>query len=152
MRGFTQCYGINYEETFSPIVRSASVRVIIALAANRNMKTFQLDMKTAFLYGDLKENIYMRQPIDYDDKSGKVCKLVKSLYGLKQASRCCNEKFTHFIKRSEFKVCEADPCVFVRKDGDDMTILAIHVDDGLVCGTNESKTHAVLDFLVSSSR
>lgn len=85
VRGFTQEYGIDYHETFSPVVKYTSIRMILALAAAKKMKLRQFDVKTAFLNGDLEENIYMSQPIGYDDKSGRVCKLSKSLYGLKQA-------------------------------------------------------------------
>lgn len=98
VRGFTQQFGVNYSETFSPVVRYSSIRAILAIAAARNMKLFQFDVKTAFLYGDLKEDVYMFQPEGYNDNSGKVCKLIKSLYGLKHASRCWNKKFTQFIK------------------------------------------------------
>lgn len=79
-RGFTQCYGINFKETFSPVVRFQSIRAIFAVAAIRKMKLVQFDIKTAFLYGELAETIYMKQPLGYDDGSGKVCKLIKSLY------------------------------------------------------------------------
>lgn len=147
VRGFTQCYGIDYTETFSPVVRFTSVRAIFALAAHRGMRVYQFDVKTAFLYGDLKENVYMQQPVGFEDGSNKVCKLIKSLYGLKQASRCWNEKFTYFIKKFEFKVCESDPCVFVRKVGEDTIILAIYVDDGLVAAANEVVIKPLIDYL-----
>lgn len=97
-RGFTQKYGINYKETFSPVVRHSSIRAILAICAARKMTLLQFDVKTAFLYGELTENVYMKQPVGYNDGSGKVCKLLKSLYGLKQASRCWNSKFTAFIE------------------------------------------------------
>lgn len=132
VRGFTQCYGVNYYETFSPVVTFSSIRAILAISVARYMKLKQFDVKTAFLYGDLSEDVYMKQPIGYDDNSGNVCKLAKSLYGLKQSSRCWNAKFTEFIKGLGFKVCKADPCVFVSKQNGDVTILAIYVDDGLI--------------------
>lgn len=147
VRGFDQVFGIDYNETFSPVVKHTSIRTIFALAAIRNMKMKQFDVKTAFLYGDLKEDVYMKQPIGYDDGSGRVCKLVKSLYGLKQASRCWNDKFTHFIKKFEFEESDADSCVFVRKKNDDMIILAIYVDDGLITTTNEKFFDPVIEYL-----
>lgn len=92
VRGFTQQYGIDYQETFSPVVRFTSLPAILAVAAERGLLMKQFDVKTAFLNGDLDEMVYMKQPIGFDDKSGRVCKLQKSLYGLKQASRCWNRK------------------------------------------------------------
>lgn len=147
VRGFTQSYGVNYKETFSPVVRPASVRAILAISAARKMKLFQFDVKTAFLYGELVEDVYMKQPVGYDDGSGKVCKLVKALYGLKQASRCWNTKFTSFIKRFDFTVCEAEPCVFTRKQNSELIILAIYVDDGLIASTNEECVKPVIEHL-----
>lgn len=97
-RGFTQEYGVNYFETFSPVVRFTSIRTILALAAQKGMCIKQFDVKTAFLNGELNENVYMKQPIGFDDGSERICKLQKSLYGLKQSSRCWNRKFTEFIK------------------------------------------------------
>lgn len=147
VRGFTQCYGVNYTETFSPVVIFPSIRAILMLAAHKNMTIYQFDVKTAFLYGELKEDVYMKQPIGYKDGSDKVCKFVKSLYGLKQASSCWNTKFTHFIKKFHFKVSSQDPCVFIRKEGDDVVYLAIYVDDGLITASNKESIKPVIDFL-----
>ena len=147
IRGFTQQYGINYEETFSPVVKFTSIRAILSLAAMNNMQMKQFDIKTAFLNGDLKENVYMKQPFGYDDNSGKVCKLVKSLYGLKQASRCWNQKFTSFIRKFDFKVCESDPCVFIKIKTGGLTIIAIYVDDGLIVSNDNSEIKSVISYL-----
>ena len=89
-QGFAQKYGQDYDETFSPVVRFESVRTVIALAAKYGLKLHQMDITTAFLNGDLKERIYMKQPEDYAIKGNKklVCRLKKSLYGLKQSPRC----------------------------------------------------------------
>lgn len=146
-RGFTQVHGVNYTETFSPVVRFSSIRSILALAAKKKMTLRQFDIKTAFLNGDLSETVYMKQPIGFSDGTSKVCKLNKSLYGLKQASRCWNKKFTHFIKLFEFVQSEADPCVFIRKTNGETIILAIYVDDGLLAATNESCIQPVIVFL-----
>lgn len=133
-RGFTQEYGINYYETFSPVVRFTSIRIILAIAAQKKMSIRQFDVKTAFLNGDLKENVYMEQPVGFTDGSQRVCKLKKSLYGLKQSSRCWNEKFSKFIKLFGFFQCKSDSCVFVSRQNKKLTILAIHVDDGIIVG------------------
>lgn len=135
-RGFTQIYGVDYWETFSPVVRMESVRLIFAIAASRNLRIQQFDIKTAFLNGDLEEEIYMRQPEGFDDGSGRVCKLKKSLYGLKQASRCWNVAFVNCLLEFGLRQCKSDPCVFIGS-GDGMLILGIYVDDGILAAESE---------------
>lgn len=147
VKGYTQRYGVNYTETFSPVVRYSTVRSILAFAAINKMCLKQFDIKTAFLNGDLEETVFMKQPTGYSDGSNKVCKLVKSLYGLKQASRCWNKKFTKFLKEFKFVQSDADPCLFIRKQKGDMIVLAIYVDDGLLVGTNEMCFGPVIEFL-----
>lgn len=146
-RGFTQEYGVNYYETFSPVVRFTSIRIILAIAAQKRMSMKQFDVKTAFLNGELKETVYMEQPIGFTDGTNKVCRLNASLYGLKQASRCWNEKFSKFIKLFGFKQCKVDPCVYISKRNGALTILAIHVDDGLVVGENLTDVKSVITHL-----
>lgn len=147
VRGFTQEYGVDYQETFSPVVKFTSIRAILALAAARRMKLRQFDVKTAFLNGVLQEDVFMSQPTGYDDGSGRVCKLNKSLYGLKQASRCWNKRFTEFIGKFDFKTSESDPCVFVYNGKRGLMILAIYVDDGLIVAENEDAILPVIDHL-----
>lgn len=101
-RGCSQKYGIDYEETFSPVAKFDSVRTLIAMGAAKGMKILQFDVKTAFLHGHLIENIYMEQPSGCVQDSGKVCLLKKALYGLKQASRQWNAKFVNFIVKCGF--------------------------------------------------
>lgn len=95
-RGFSQCYGIDYTETFSPVVKFPSIRSFLAIAAEKKMVIEQFDVTTAFLYGDLEEDVFTKQPIGFSDGTSRVCKLIKSLYGLKQAPRCWNAKFNKF--------------------------------------------------------
>lgn len=93
-RDFKQIAGIDYHETFSPVTRFDSIRMILSIAASKNMYLQQFDVKTAFLYGESDETIYMQQPKGYEDGTKRVCRLNRSLYGLKQASRCWNYRFT----------------------------------------------------------
>lgn len=147
VRGFTQEYGIDYEETFSPVVKFSSIRMILSVAAAEKLFLKQFDVKTAFLYGELADEIYMVQPKGYDDLSGKVCRLNKSLYGLKQASRCWNEKFVSFLKKFGFQVSKADPCVFISGSNSKRMILAIYIDDGLVAASCENEIILLLKYL-----
>lgn len=146
-RGFTQRHGVDYDETFSAVVKYTSVRLILSIAAAEGMQLCQFDVRTAFLYGELKENVYMSQPVGFDDGSGRICKLVKSLYGLKQASRCWNECFTAFIEDFGFRACESDSCIFIRERGGKRMLLAIYVDDGLIAATSESEIEPVIRHL-----
>lgn len=136
-RGFSQRKGIDYTETFSPVVHFDSIRAMLAVAADRGMHLQQFDVKTAFLYGDIEEEILMKQPEGYDDKSGKVCRLKRSLYGLKQSSRCWNQRFTEFLGKFDLKATEADSCVFTNQQKEKRLILAIYIDDGLVASNDK---------------
>jgi hypothetical protein len=137
-RGFSQTHGVDYFETFAPVVRYESVRCVLSLAASKKMTVHQFDVKTAFLHGELNEDVFMCQPEGYDDGSGKVCKLLKSLYGLKQSGRQWNEKFTAFLRKQRFASSPADPCVHVRKEKCEIIIVCLYVDDGLVVSSNDS--------------
>lgn len=99
----------------------------------------QFDVKTAFLYGELQEEVFMKQPEGFNDGSGKVCKLNKSLYGLKQAPRCWNKRFVSFIEKQGMKCSTSDPCLFVRTNNEKKLLIVIYVDDGLVAGTDEEE-------------
>ncbi|GJR61143.1 retrovirus-related pol polyprotein from transposon TNT 1-94 [Tanacetum coccineum] len=116
IQGFRQREGLDYFDTYSPVTRITSIRMIIAIAALRNLEIHQMDVKTAFLNGDLEEEIYMNQPEGFiaPGQEGKVCRLVKSLYGLKQAPKQWHQKFDHTMLESGFKINECDKCVYVK--------------------------------------
>lgn len=144
-KGYTQKAGIDYDETFSPVARYDTVRAVLSVSAAENLKLLQFDIKTAFLNGELSEEVYMRQPEGYSDKTGRVCKLKRSLYGLKQSPRCWNRRFTEFIKKQEMKRSSADPCLFTREKNGKKLIIVIYVDNGLVAGSDKRE----IDFFVN---
>jgi hypothetical protein len=113
-KGFKQQYGIDYEETFSPVVKSATIRVILSLVVSRGWMIQQLDIQNAFLHGYLKEEVYMRQPPGYEDKNQPhyVCRLDKELYGLKQAPRAWYARLSAKLLQLGFKVSKADNSLF----------------------------------------
>ena len=139
-RGFAQKPGIEYNETFAPVARLTSIRVIMALAAKLKLDLYQLDITMAYTYGDLKEDIYMQQA-KYFEVSGKedhVYHLKKSLYGLKQSGKQWFDKLNGFLKELNLRQMEEDPCVYSKRDGDKILILAVYVDD-LIVATNNHK-------------
>lgn len=146
-KGYVQKYGIDYDETFSPVARYDSIRTLLAIAAIKGMKITQFDVKTAFLYGTLQEEVYLEQPEGFEDRTDRVCRLKKSLYGLKQAPRCWNKRFIQFMKETGFKTSTADPCVFYRINQGKTLYAAIYVDDGLLVGTDEQEIKSFFKLL-----
>lgn len=114
-RGFQQKFGVDYTETFAPVARYDSLRILLAMATHLDLEMMQFDIKTAFLHGELKEEVHMKVPegLNVDaNKSQVICKLNKSLYGLKQAPRCWNQKFREFLDLFNFRTSEADKCIY----------------------------------------
>ena len=140
-QGYTQKPGIDYEETFSPVVRFESVHSVIALAVHNDMKLHQMDIKTAFLNGELSEEVFMKQPKGFVKVGEKdlVCRLKKSIYGLKQSPRCWNTALDSHLKKMKFVQTKADPCIYVFKDETETVIIAVYVDDILIAGTSNKK-------------
>lgn len=137
-RGCAQRKGIDYQETFSPVVRYPSIRFLIALAAEYDLEIDQMDAVTAFLHGELKEDIFMTQPQLFEDGTPRVCKLKKSLYGLKQASRVWNKKLDASLKNFGMTCSRVDSCIYYRVNGNEMLIVAVYVDD-LMIFSNDSE-------------
>ncbi|MCP4491938.1 MAG: DDE-type integrase/transposase/recombinase [Gammaproteobacteria bacterium] len=138
-KGFTQKYGIDYDETFSPVVRFESVRALIALAAQQGMKLHQMDVTTAFLNGELTEEIFMEQPDGFlvRGKEKHVCSLKKSLYGLKQSPRCWNHALHDQLLVLGFAQSDADACIYVKQVNGELVILAVYVDDIILAAKGE---------------
>jgi hypothetical protein len=140
-RGFSQVYRQDYFETYAPVARLASIRTLLALAAKYQLEIQQIDVKTAFLYGDLDEEIYIELPKGYDDDDTLVCTLVKSIYRLKQAPRVWYKVINAFFKRQGFAKSTCDPAVYIRRDspgsggaGLPPLIVVIYVDDLVIIG------------------
>ena len=144
-QGFSQKCGYDFDETYSPVVRFESIRAILSTSAEKGLHVHQMDVSSAFLNGDLKENIYMKQPDGFitPGKEDLVCKLKKSLYGLKQAPRCWNDAIDIFIKKLSFVQSESDPCVYIRCKNNDLCIIALYVDDIIVASKSSSQLEIV---------
>ena len=139
-QGFTQRYGVDYDETFSPVVRFESIRTVIAIAAWYGIELHQMDVKTAFLNGELKEEIYMQQPEGFkvEGKENLVCELKRSIYGLKQSARCWNAELDNRLKKMKFMQCTSDPCIYIRIEDGEVFLIAVYVDDIIIGGKDDS--------------
>ena len=118
-QGFSQKYGLDYDETFSPVVRIESLQTLISLAVQNGMKLHQMDVTTAFLNGELEDEVYMRQPEGFVPKGQEdlVCKLKRSIYGLKQSPRCWNFALDSHLKKMGFEQTKGDPCLYMASEG-----------------------------------
>ena len=140
VKGYTQSYGIDYEETFAPIAKLNTVCILLALAASLTWKINQFDVKNAFLHGDLKEEIYVDLPQGYYAPAplGTVCHLKKTIYGWKQFGRTWFETFCNAMKSMGYSQGHGDDTLFVKhSDSRTVTILLVYVDDIIVTGNNE---------------
>ena len=133
-RGFTQVYGIDYLETYSPVAKLASIRILLAIATVEDLEIHQMDAVTAFLAENIDEEIYMDQPEGFSivNKDGKklVCRIRKGLYGLKQSARLWNQKIRRILESYGFVSTHADHCIYVNKETG--VIIAIWVDDLII--------------------
>ncbi|KAH9781527.1 hypothetical protein KPL71_008509 [Citrus sinensis] len=138
-KGFSQKKDIDYFDTYAPVTRITSIRVLIALAAIHNLHIHQTDVKTAFLNGDLDEEIYMSQPEGcvVPGTEHKVCKLVKSLYGLKQAPKQWHEKFDQVLVSNGYVINDSNKCIYFKSiDATTYVIICLYVDDMLILSPN----------------
>ncbi|KAK8631789.1 hypothetical protein V6N13_028568 [Hibiscus sabdariffa] len=150
-KGYRQIHGIDYDETFSPVAMFKSIRILLAIAAFHDYEIWQMDVKTAFLNGKLEEDVYMTQPKGFvtPENAGKVCKLQRSIYGLKQASRSWNLRFNDAIKEFGFIRNEDEPCVYKKFSGSIVSFLILYVDDILIIGNDVPTLQSVKAWLSS---
>ncbi|GJU02225.1 putative RNA-directed DNA polymerase [Tanacetum coccineum] len=139
-KGCTQMEGVDFHETFTPVAKLVTVRTLLTVAVKRNWHIHQLDVNNAFLHGDLNEGVYMKLSEGFGKQDdNRVCKLKKSLYGLKQASRNWYKKFTHSLLDVGFKQSHADHSLFIFKEKDAFVAALIYVDDVVLVGNDPHK-------------
>ena len=145
-KGYAQRPGFDYVDTHSPVVRMETIRAILAIAPTRKLIIHQLDVKGAYLNGTLKEKIYMKQPEGYGDGTGRVCQLIKTLYGLKQAGREWNLELDRKMRGKGYVRLRSDACVYIWRMDDDFVIITVWVDDMLLFSTTVGfKEKAIFD-------
>ena len=149
-RGFTQEYGIDYEETFAPVARLSSVRTLITVYATCKWSLYQMDVKNAFLNGELSEEVYMKLPLGYSHPSGfphRICRLRQALYSLKQTPRAWFAKFSSTISQHGFSGSSFDIALFLRWFDHGITILLLYVDDMIITGDDMQGIQDLKQFL-----
>lgn len=152
-KGYAQRYGVDYTKVFAPVTRLDTMRVLLALVAQRGWEVYQLDMKSAFLHGELKEEVFVQQPEGFVKKGEeeKVYKLKKALYGLKQAPRAWYSKIEAYFAKEKFERCSSEHTLFTKKNEGNILIVSLYVDDLIFIGNNRSmcdefKSSMKLDF------
>ncbi|GJS09992.1 putative ribonuclease H-like domain-containing protein [Tanacetum coccineum] len=139
-KGYRQEEGIDFEESFAPVARIEAIRIFIANAATKNMIIYQMDVKTAFLNGDLQEEVFVSQPEGFEDQENPthVYRLKKALYGLKQAPRAWYDTLSKFLMANNFFKGAVDPTLFTRKSGKHILLVQIYVDDIIFASTDHN--------------
>ncbi|GJT81622.1 zinc finger, CCHC-type containing protein [Tanacetum coccineum] len=172
IQGFRQNKGIDFFDTYAPVARISTIRLLLALTALHDLVIHQMDVKTAFLNGDLDDEIYMKQPKGFvmpghesnvcklkkspegfvmPGHESKVCKLKKSLYGLKQAPKQWHQKFDDVVLSNGFSLNQADKCLYSKFDAYGKgVIICLYVDDMLIFGINQDQVNKTKEFLSSN--
>ncbi|GJS21640.1 ribonuclease H-like domain, reverse transcriptase, RNA-dependent DNA polymerase [Tanacetum coccineum] len=136
-KGYIQQHGIDFEEVFAPVARMETIRLLLAIAATNKWEVHHLDVKSAFLHGDLKEEVYVTQPEGFIKRqdNGKVYRLIKALYGLRQAPRAWNIKLDNTLKSLDFKKCALEQAIYTKTSKDSTLLIGVYVDDLIITGT-----------------
>ena len=148
-KGYTQTYGVDYSETFSPVAKIDTIRVLFSLAANLDWPLHQFDVKNAFLHGDLEEEVYIDAPPGFMSgyRRGEVCRLRRALYGLKQSPRAWFGRFTQAMKKNGYRQSNSDHTLFLKRQGRKITCLIIYVDDMIITGDDVDEIKQLRDNL-----
>ncbi|KAM7531655.1 hypothetical protein LguiB_035065 [Lonicera macranthoides] len=149
-KGYTQTHGIDYLETFAPVAKINTVRVLLSLAANLGWSLQQFDVKNAFLHGELDEEVYMEFPPGYKipvEHTNKVCKLKKSLYGLKQSPRAWFGRLARSMRKFGYSQSNSDHTLFLKKSHEKITALIVYVDDMVLTGNDPQEQQALKKLL-----
>nr|GEW68070.1 zinc finger, CCHC-type [Tanacetum cinerariifolium] len=152
IQGFNQKSGIDYFDNYAHMARISTIRLLIAMALIHNLIIHQMDVKKAFLNGDLEEEVYMKQPLGciMPGNENKVCKLIKSLYGLKQSPKQWHQNFDEVVLSNGYLLNQADKCVYSKFDASSKgVIICLYVDDMLIFGTNQVQVDLTKEFLSS---
>lgn len=139
VKGYAQKKGYDYEETYAPVARLTTLRVLLAIMVQKDLIACQMDIKNAFLHGELKEEIFMKIPAGFTTTNDYACKLKKSLYGLKQASRTWNKTFDNCVKELGLQQSDVDKCLYIGEFGKIKIYLLLYIDDIIILG-NDGKT------------
>ncbi|KAI0992481.1 hypothetical protein K3495_g15704, partial [Podosphaera aphanis] len=143
-QGYTQGYIYDYSDTFSPVIRFDSFRLVLAIAAYHGLELGQVDIKGAYLNGNLSEDIYMKQPKGFEDGTGRVCHLIHTLYGLKQSGREWNKTLKSFlVEEAGYTQLIKEHGLFFRSDKNGYDIIAVWVDDFLIASTDKNRLNLV---------
>jgi hypothetical protein len=149
-KGYSQVKGVYYNDTYAPVSRFTTFRTLMSLTAIGRLHVIQLDVKNAFLYGDLEETeLYMQQPPGYHDDTSRACKLIKSLYGLKQAPLVWYDNIEQYLLTNAWTVCDSDWALFRTGDGAASCWLLLYVDDILIFSSCQEAAVAAKELLVS---
>lgn len=145
-RGCAQKYNVDFKETYAPVVRHSTIRLVLALAANYGLLVNHIDIVAAYLNGDLHNEVYMKQPVMFEDKKfpEKVCKLKRSLYGLKQAGREWNMKVNEILIQIGFQRCKTDNCVYIQRENNNINIIALYVDDLMLACSSKQQMEQII--------
>jgi len=147
-KGYNQIEGLDFLDTFAPVAKLTTLRLLLVLVAAQNWTLKQLDVNNAFLHGDLDEEVYIQLPQGFHSSSPNlVCRLKKSLYGLKQAGRQWYAKLSNFLLSHNYKISTADHSLFLKHDGKHTTTLLVCVDDIVLTGNNPMEISAITSLL-----
>jgi hypothetical protein len=148
-QGYSQIEGIDFEETFAPVARLESIRLLLSISCVHKFKLHQMDVKSAFLNGFLQEEVFVEQPKGFVDAHhpNHVYRLKKALYGLKQAPRAWYERLTQFLVNNDYTRGSVDKTLFIKKDNDELFIAQIYVDDIVFGSTNNTKVQQFVDVM-----